>query len=206
MGSFMTKEYQKFLTSFLDESKTKHLPKLSMVSCGLGISLAGIGLIPGSSEIFSDFTCLYDNPLGQRFIRTNTGACNAFKNKAVSKEAVFELARAMVCSLEHLAQERIVVAVTGAGTTNRPRRGKNEAFVCVSRDNLNSMFYIEFLNKLPDSHFEDTNLVWRNQVIQNQRTWEDEQVSKLALDLAVSVWENVVQVRSHDPRIKVSMI
>lgn len=182
------------------------MPKLSLVSAGLGISLVNLGLIPGSSEVLSDFVSLYDRDQAHEFIRANTGVCNAFKNKAVSKEAVFELARAKVCSLGATGKERLVVAVTGAGTTNRHRHGKNEAFVCVSRDNLNSLFHIEFSNKLPESHFKDTNVVWREQVIQNQRIWEDEQTSKIALDLAMNVWAGYSTFGSPKPEIKVSML
>lgn len=202
----MTKEFQKYLTMFIDGHGVFEMPKLSLVSAGLGVSLASLGLVPGSSEAFSDFTCLYDRDIAQDFIRVNTGACTAFKNKAVSKEAVFELARAKFCSLGALGKERLVIAITGAGTTNRHRHGKNEVFVCVTRDNLNSLFHIEFLNKLPEGHFKDTNLVWREQVIQNQRIWEDEQVSKIALDLAMNVWTGHGTIGSPKPEIKVSML
>lgn len=181
----MTKIFDEYLTKIIAEYEG---PKLSFIVAGGGSAVSRIASIPGASKVLHSMYCGYEQEAMIRLIERNVHVCRHFKEKAVSMESAWELARAWegAISWDRDKHKAVIVAITGAITTNRDRRGKNEAFISIGAGPTNTQYHVQ-LGKLPSKVYEDEIKEWRDLIIAATREKEDEHIAMLALTIATKV-------------------
>lgn len=164
-------------------------PQISVLAAGAAISVIDVTKIPGSSRVLYGFHAPYATEATCEFINTNFCGESAhnFKLKCVSETAAFDL----LLSLERYNKKHgewnlCNVAVTGAVTTNRYRRGNNHSFIAFRNKEMLVEVWHHNLMKLPEEFFTEdnkkSNADWDNRVIK-QRVEDDENFSVMALAL-----------------------
>jgi hypothetical protein len=166
-------DYEKFLTRLVAAYQGK---KIIGVIAGGGVSLARIAMVPGSSKILGAMWMPYDEDETVTWMEAREVDPKAFSNQAVCGKAAGELFMA----LAHVyADNAALVAVTGALTTNRYRRGENAAYISIDPETAYKLTF----DKLAEDVYSDPIKPWVEQKIFYKRQEEDEQIAEVALKL-----------------------
>ena len=165
--------------------------RLRMLSTGGGLSVAELGVTPGSSKIFSSLYVPYEVAESSNFLREFAGeaAEENFKAKAVSAQ----VAENFLCALETKTmdlyslsrmEEFKHVAITASLISNRWRRGDNKAFIAFDNKAFTKaeVWQINF-PKIPEElHNSKT-----PSEIMRIRKFDDETTALVALSLACNI-------------------
>jgi len=170
-------EYEKFLVRFVNAYSDSR--KLLAVVCGGGISLSRIAMVPGSSKVLDAIWMPYSEEEAVSWLEQRT-TVEYFSNQAVCGWAAKELWDA----LAHMHVNPNKIAITSALTTNRARRGENQAYIAVENEYGHCEIYRLKLDKLPESVYSDPIRPWADQKIFHKRQEEDELVATVAIKLA----------------------
>lgn len=172
----MTKDFQSFLTRFVDAYGGN---KLFFVMAGGGGSAALLSVIPGSSKVLHEVRVLYSEESSLEYYKESNDSWGSTENpKFVSEQMMDGLYQTAANVYEN---KYVVVAATSALTSSRYRRGDNKAYIRV----FGSGWELKF-DKLPEHVYEDTCTPWRDQKIANKRQAEDELLVSVAIKLATN--------------------
>lgn len=171
-------EYEKFLTRFVSAYADSR--KLLAVICGGGISLSRIAMVPGSSKVLDAIWMPYSEEETVSWLEQRSVTSEYFSNHAVSGWAAKELWDAL--AYMHASPNK--VAITSALTTNRVRRGENQACIAVENEFGSCEVFHLKLDKLPEEVYSDPIRPWADQKIFHKRQEEDELVATVAIKLA----------------------
>jgi hypothetical protein len=163
--------FDEFLSRFVRNYTGK---KLCFVLAGGGVSAAKLALVPGSSKVLYDLSLLYDEDATVEYLERYDHFTKI--EQMVSEDVATRL---YAKSTRRLQDTYKIVAATSALTTNRARRGENQAFIVTSNQNAHLR-----LDKLPESVYSDPIIPWREQQIAVKRQKEDELVARVAIQLA----------------------
>jgi len=167
----MTKDFQDFLTRFVNSYEGK---KLSFLMAGGGGSAALLSVVPGSSKVLHDVRILYSEESTLEYYNPTKWS------KTMPKFVSETMVEGLYITHRNLEQGKsISIVTTSALTTSRHRKGDNLAYICV----FGSCWELQF-DKLPESVYEDTCIPWRDQKIANKRQAEDELLVTVAIKLA----------------------
>lgn len=166
-----TSNLDQYLTRLVSGYKGK---QLAIVAAGGGVSVSRIALVPGSSRVLYDVSILYSEDATIAYIEREGLLFTA--EKMVSTQVANDLYHA---TTDRLQDSCAIVAMTSSLTTNRHRKGENQAFIRVGEETWRLR-----LDKLPESVYSDTVAPWRDQQIAVKRQKEDELVAEVALKLA----------------------
>lgn len=164
--------FDQYLTRLVSSYQGK---QLAIVAAGGGVSISRLALVPGSSRILYDMKILYSEDSTVRYIESGLMDVET-PEKMVSAKVAENLYYATTAHLEDSCN---IIAMTSSLTTNRYRRGENQAFVEV----VSGRWHLR-LDKLPESVYSDPIVPWREQQIALKRQKEDELVAEVALKLA----------------------
>ena len=160
----MYKNYEDFVSKFFGKNETK----VKFICAGVGYNLAKIMSVPGASKVLDSMRFLYSED-----------SLNDYIGESVEKSVCLDTAIKLTNFKPDIG--KISVGITGAITTNRYRKGSNEAFISI-RDNKNNLSNYHIL--LPKLDEESYKLRSVNPVnIQVLREWEDNVISMTALQL-----------------------
>lgn len=179
-----TSNHVEYLENLL-ASHTDANPKLSAVITGGGVSIAELLQVPGASKMVSGIYLPYAFDETSSFIShwSGLGAASAFSKKTVSAEAADILVDTLRrCDGNKNAETRNVIslAITAAITTNRARRGNNEAFIAIEPTGIRAHLT---LPKLADSQFLDKVDGYVKWLIRTTRQQEDQKIARVGLML-----------------------
>jgi hypothetical protein len=176
-------DYEKFLTRLVAAYKGK---KIIGVVAGGGVSLARIAMVPGSSKILGAMWMPYGEDETITWMEAREVNPVAFSEHAVCGAAAGELFSA----LAHVyGDNNAIVAVTGSLTTNRYRKGDNQAFIAVTTEDIYRLTF----DKLPEEVYSDPVKPWADQKIFYKRQEEDEQIAEVALKLLTGFEEDTLK-------------
>lgn len=164
-------EFDKYLTRLVSSYNGK---QLAIVAAGGGVNVSRLALVPGSSKILYDISILYSESSTIEYIERYEH-CPEFE-KMVSKKVTDFL---RLASVNRLQDSVDIICMTSSLTTNRYRRGENQAFINANGDTWHLQ-----LDKLPESVYSDSVIPWREQQIALKRQKEDELVAEVAIKLA----------------------
>jgi nicotinamide mononucleotide (NMN) deamidase PncC len=152
-------------------------PKISAVITGCGAWLTSLISAPGASRVVDEIQVLYSEEAMFRFLKANLDP-DTYIQAEMAPAVSPERARFMIRALGNATAGRDVqrVAVTGAITSARYRRGSNRAWIAVGKDGLWQLQ----LDKLEEHEHTAPN-VFRNRLAQ------DRMISEVALSLATDV-------------------
>lgn len=174
---------REYLNSFVKEYNG---PQISVLAAGAGLSILDVAKIPGSSKVLHAFHAPYATDATAEFIASNSTAeaAHNFTLKCVSQMSAVDL----LLSLERMNKknghwELCNIAITGAVTTSRYRRGDNHAYIAIRRNHVAEIWHLT-LSKLPEEFFknEASNPDFNNRIIR-QRIEDDERISLVSLAL-----------------------
>lgn len=167
-------DFEKFLTRLVAAHTGK---KIMAVIAGGGVSVARLAMIPGSSKALGATWMPYDQDETVTWMESRDVSGKAFQEKAVCAAAAKELHSAMTHVYGDSGQ---LLSITASITTNRYRKGDNQAFIAVNWDD--PIYHLK-LDKLDESVYNDPIKPWVEQKIFYKRQEEDEQIATVALKL-----------------------
>lgn len=167
-------EFEKYLARLVASHEGK---KIMAVIAGGGVSVSRLAMIPGSSKILGATWMPYDQDETVTWMEARDVSGKAFQEKAVCVLAAKELHNAMV----HVyGDSNLLLSITASLTTNRHRKGENQAFILTSADD--NVYHLK-LDKLDESVYNDPIKPWVEQKIFYKRQEEDEKIATVALKL-----------------------
>jgi len=169
----MLTDFEKFLVRFV--ASYKKPKKIISVIAGGGVSMARLGVIPGSSKALGALWMPYDEDETHVWMEQREVEPQAFAKKTVCQGAAIELYSALT---NVYADNNELVAITSALTTNRHRKGDVHAYIAVNH----CVYHLKF-DKLPEQVYDDPIKPWVDQTIFLKRQAEDEKVAEVALKL-----------------------
>lgn len=183
----MNKDYKDFLKRFID-SRNEDEDRIYACICGGGISIAELGILPGSSKVLYGANVLYHEDATRSYLKRFHQEYN--HEHMVSPELSKSLYEAMTNEIgfvsPSMGHPRVnLIAITSAVTTNRYRRGANKAYITFKF----GTFELN-LDKLPESVHTDSVIPWRDQKLENHRASLDEQIAMVAIRLVTGFEEN----------------
>lgn len=154
--------------------------KISAVVTGCGAWFTEIISAPGASRVVDEIQVLYSDQAMFRFLRENLSH-DAYVEASTAASVSQTRARLMLRALEKATQGRFtnLVAVTGAITSARFRKGSNRAWIALSTDISKSTWCLE-LDKLAENEHTPPN-VFRSRLAQ------DRMISEVALSLVTGL-------------------
>ncbi len=102
-------------------------PKVAIVACGAGVGLGQLAIMPGASKVLSSFYSPYEIDDTKLFI-DNFDEAHDFGEQCVSAQSSQIIHRALL----RKTSAKITIAITGALTSMRWRRGNNHAFITLN--------------------------------------------------------------------------
>ena len=153
-------------------------PKMAILVTGGGVNLASIAMAPGASRVLNSFFCPYATEETLNFIREyHPSPPSTMPSSMVSSEAARLLGEAM----EAKFPDCNILVVTAACTTNRWRRGENQAFIaCKSQYGVLEVWHL----KVPKATEADYAVMTPNMIAQ-LREAEDDGISAVAMMLVL---------------------
>lgn len=158
-------------------------PKLRILMTGVGSYATGIIGIPGSSEIIDSITIPYSRESVSRLLTHTHPQFHDILESAsdVSQEMVVAL---HMCNSEYLG-DCVPLTVTGAVTTNRYRRGDNQAYIATGHPSSMEVYHL-MLDKMEESEHSDADKVAQKRYLQ------DRMISEVALAMAAGMQSDLV--------------
>lgn len=148
-------------------------PKIRIVTAGCGASLSNLLIVPGASRVIDKIYNLYSEESVLEHLRCDSlPKGTSYVSEWVSKRLCLEEAP------YHLIDDIISVSVTGALTTNRYRKGNNEAYVTIGNLKRNAKTFHCQLSKLTEQEYNS----FTPDLILQRRKLEDLQVSNFVLE------------------------
>lgn len=173
---------------FDDLVKRYNGPKLAFVVTGGGIGISQLAQTLGASRILSVIHVPYDYEQSVKFITDTNQLKDSSYGKQYCDKAVSEGGARLLCmaGMFHWPTCK-VIACSAATTTNRYRRGNNEAFICVGNPGV-SVWPVDrtedYYLKLTKSTEEDYKLMGHGYATWKRRS-EDSEITKFLLKLAL---------------------
>ncbi len=183
------KEFDSIARDFIDTYKGE---QLAICAVGAGALLNSMTLFLGAASVINTVHSPYGEDAVENFLVDN-------KIEAPSGPCVSEqMARALYGALEEEAPGMVCIAITGAVTSQRYRRGKDHAYIMAN----DQIVYVE-LKKLEEKEHKTISVM--PGLHQAYRDAQDFAISKIALDMVMGrpilyeaggIIENVTAIRS----------
>ncbi len=172
------------------QSKESRKPLFFGVASGGGAAIVDILKLPGASRLVKGIYLPYAVTETSEFIRTHLGSASAdvFSKKTVGAASAELLAMAAYTRdlVRNFHGNVIYAGVTAAITTNRWRRGNNEAYICIIPGECIIRLKMSKLSEwLWYSGGSCESCWWSRRTILSKREQEDELISKVTLMLAL---------------------
>lgn len=186
-------DYEKYLVRLV--AKYDHPKKIVGIVCGGGVSFSRVAMVPGSSKMLDAIWMPYSEDETITWLERRDIEPKNFISKAVSGWAAKELYDALV----HINKDNsLKVAITAALTTNRHRKGDNQAFIAIDDG---SIYHLKF-DKLEESVYNDSIKPWVEQKIFHKRQAEDEEVAAVAFKLLTGIEQETLTEMFQNGRLK----